>query len=190
MGTKQVELLARDTKVIAGIQKRLQGMTIVILGVSYSAAQLVAIFQSHIDALNALAALRGQVTAGVQAAATLTEKTNAVFLGIQSEVRNQFNNAPDVLSDLGMTPKKVGTRSPVTNVVAAVKGRATRTRRGTTGSAEKAKVTGGLTPAEIQAAVAAEVAPVVGASEAQTAAASATSASATPAVAGSGTPRQ
>ena len=66
----------------------------------------------------------------------------------------------------------------------------TRTRRGTTGSAEKAKVTGGLTPAEIQAAVAAEVAPVVGASEAQTAAASATSASATPAVAGSGTPRQ
>ncbi len=150
----------RDAKIIAGILKHLQNVpAIVLAGVSYTPTTLVALFQSHIDAANAVDTFKGQWKNAVVAFRTLSKTVSNAVSGLRELVRQMFNNAPDALADFGFAPKKAPKRKPVTNVVATQKRRATRVARHTMGPKEKLSVKGSVTAAEIGASVAAEVAP-------------------------------
>jgi hypothetical protein len=156
--TSQAQSVARERAAIRGIQKRLQGMTFIILGVPYSAETLEALFQGHIDAVAATASLRAQVAGAVKTAHDLTARLHPIFLALQTILRIQLNNAPDALADFGMVPRKIARRSAATNLIAAVRGKATRVERRTMGKAQKLKIKGTVTPEELAAAVAEVVA--------------------------------
>ena len=156
----RLSIQTRDAKIIAGIQKRLLNVpSVVLAGVTYTPAALTALFQSHIDAANAVDTVKGQWKNAVVAYRTLSKTVTNAVVGLREIVRQMFNNAPDALADFGFAPKKTTPRTPVVKVAAAVKNRATRAARNTVGSKKKLAIKGAVTPSEIGAAVTAELEP-------------------------------
>jgi hypothetical protein len=132
----------RDRKMIAAIQKYLMALSsILIRGVVYTPAQLIALLQNDIAtadaATKAKASLHDAVTAAKAQRATM-----APFLtGFRTYVLNQFKDA-STISDFGFTPQKEPTRTVADKAAAATKAKATRAARHTLGSTQKKTVTG------------------------------------------------
>src|SRR5260370_15367582 len=93
---------ARDAKIIAGILKRLPNVPSIVLGgVTYTPTSLVALFQSHIDAANAVDSVKGQWKLALEAFRSLTKTIKNAVTGLREFVRQMFNDAPDALADFG-----------------------------------------------------------------------------------------
>lgn len=147
-------VLARNAKIIAGINNRLKTVQAIVLGgVSYTPASLAAQFQSQIDAVNTVIASRGQWTTSIQALDAMMPKVEALAIGLREFVRQLFNNDPQALADFDFAPKKAAVKDPLKQVAAAQKRAATRKARGTTGKKQKLAIKGAVTPAGIGAAV-------------------------------------
>jgi hypothetical protein len=148
----------RDAAIISGIKKRFQNVPSVVLGgVTYTPAALAALFQSHINAANAVVTAKGQWKNAIAAYQTLTKTVSNAVTGLQEIVRQMFNNAPDAVADFGFTPKKTTKKSTVIKVVAAAKSRATREARNTLGKKEKLQIKGAVTAQSVGAAVTAAI---------------------------------
>jgi hypothetical protein len=152
---------SRDAQVIAGIQKRLENdPPIVLAGVSYTAASMTALYQSQLNAITAVATATAQRTSAIQAYKALTATVDTVTPGLRDYLRQTYNNAPEVLADFGMTPKKAAAkRDPVTNVVAAARNAATRKARHTEGPKAKLETKAVVSTADIASQVAARISP-------------------------------
>jgi hypothetical protein len=161
MGTaNRASTTTRNTNVIAGIQKRLMTMTaMVLVGVSYTPQALIALFQSHIDALNANQSAEGMWKAAILAARTLTVTVDTVLTALLAVVRTTYVNQPDALADFGLAPKKATKKDPVTQVIAAARNRATRIERGTRGKKARLEITGTVNAAQVAAKVTEALAP-------------------------------
>ncbi len=158
--TNRSTIQSRDAQVIAGIKKRLQSVPAFVLGgVSYTPATLVALIQSQLDAITAVAAATAQRANAILAYKAVSLTVNNAMLGLRDIVRQMFNNAPDAVADFGFTPKKTTKRSPVTNVVAAARVRATREARGTRSAKAKLAIKGAAAASDIVATVTAHMEP-------------------------------
>ena len=156
----KVSKTTRDTKVIAGIQKRLMTMTaMVLVGVSYAPQAMIALFQSHIDALNAIQSAEGKWNAALLAARALTVTVDALT-ALLAVVRTTYVNQPDALADFGLAPKKAKKTDPVKQVIAAAKNKATRLERGTLGKKARLDIRGTVGAAKVAAAMAPSTTPV------------------------------
>jgi hypothetical protein len=145
---------ARDAAVIAGIKKRLQNVpSVVLAGVTYTPAALEALYENHLEAAAAVESLKAQWKAAVQAYETSSKTLAKVTFGLREIVRQMFDNAPAALADFDFTPRKTSQKSPVTQVVAAERNRATRKARNTLGPKAKLRIKGAPTASEISAAV-------------------------------------
>jgi hypothetical protein len=140
-------VVVQAEQLIAGTNKHLANVTQVMLtGGSFTPSQVTA-------QLQALANLRRDVdTAKALTKAKLAaEKTDMPALRIfrdafVSFVKAAFGNAPDVLADFGLHPKKARTPQTVeAKAVSAAKRKATRAARHTMGSKQKKGVKGAVT---------------------------------------------
>jgi hypothetical protein len=154
-------LQARDAQVIAGIDKRLQGVTsIKLLGTAYTTGELSDVFQGHIDTFAQIAALRAQLREAVAAARAKTKQVATLGRALRTYLVNDNGSTSAVLGDFGFAPDKVRQTDPVTQVVAAEKLRATRKARGTR-SKKANKAIKGVIPAKIAIVTGAPSAPAL-----------------------------
>lgn len=134
---------ARDAQVIAGIDKRLQGVSsIKLLGTAYTTSELSDVFQGHIDAFTQVAALRAQLREAVATARARTKQVTTVARALRAYLVNDNGSTSVVLGDFGFAPDKARQTDPITQVVAAEKLRATRKARGTRSKKAKSKIKG------------------------------------------------
>jgi hypothetical protein len=159
MATLSREVLdARDARVILGILQNLANTGPYVLGgVSYTSAELAALFQSRIDSGRKVDATRAAWAKAVQDDRAISKKVDAAYLGLREILRQRYDNAPGPLGEFGIAPKKVVTLDPLTQLVAAEKRRATRKARHTLGPKQRLKIKGVLAPGELSAQVIAEV---------------------------------
>jgi hypothetical protein len=151
---------ARNTKVIAGIQKRLEGVPSIVLdGVSYTPTSLVALFESQLTSQATVSTTKGAWTAAVSADSALAKKVNSAYTALQHIVRTMFANAADVLADFGMTPTKSTKPTLLTKVVASEKRTVTRGARHTMGKKERLAISGDATASDIASALTDKIVP-------------------------------
>ncbi|MGD0529879.1 MAG: hypothetical protein ABSE49_32385 [Polyangiaceae bacterium] len=143
----KMTIQARDSQVIAGIQKDLKTVSSLSLaGTTFTTITLVALIQSRVDAINAVAAARASWLAAVAALETLSKQVNAVEKGLKAYVFNLFGETSPLIADFGFTAPKQTTPTVAVKQLAAQKRAATRTARNTMGKKEKAKIKGTVTP--------------------------------------------
>jgi hypothetical protein len=128
-----------------GVKKRWMARgAIVIYGKSYTPQEILDELQSFLDAaaatLHAHGVWREQVAK--QRALEAAGRSFVGFLGVA--VRTEYGESATALEDFGLEPaKKTGPKTVQAKVVAAVKGKATRVRRGTMGKRQRKKVKAG-----------------------------------------------
>jgi hypothetical protein len=131
---------------IAGTQKNAPNGSFTFGGVTYTAATLDQLFQSLIDALSAADAAKAAWKAALSKAQGVRANVLPVVRGYKALLLATDGNAPDVLADYGLTPRKA--RAPLSTdaqAVANAKSKATREARHTMGSVEKKSVKGNVT---------------------------------------------
>jgi hypothetical protein len=141
--TSHIALKSRDTSVMAGIDKHFTA-SVTLDGTAYTPAELKALFQSQVTALEACEALRKSLSDAVVNAKAVGAKVNSAFLLLRGGLIMQYGkNANAVLNDFGMTvPKTAGPRTIEAKALAAAKSKATRAARHTMGAVQKKAVTG------------------------------------------------
>jgi hypothetical protein len=163
--TSKVSRAARITAIVAGIQKHFSGQASLQLGnTSFSPAALIALLQGDITLSNKATASRAQLTTDVEAANQSHQTVDPLLRFINALVISQFGDteaSASILGDFGMSPRKVPVKSAEVKAEAAVKLRATRVARGTTGPKQKAKITGVVPAAPPITGAAVVPAPVV-----------------------------
>jgi hypothetical protein len=136
-------LKTRDTSVMAGIDKHITS-SITISRTAYTPAELKAVFQSQITAIDANQSLRKQLADGVANAKALAKTLDNTFQLLRSALIAQYGkNANAILSDFGMTtPKTLGAKTVEAKAIAQAKRAATRAARHTMGAVQKKAVKG------------------------------------------------
>src|SRR5579859_6615428 len=98
---------AHDAQVIVGIHKDMPNVSALALaGETFTAASLVALFQSRIDAVNAVTAAKAHWHAAVAAFATLDARVTSATRGLKQYVINTYGATSPVLADFGFAPPK------------------------------------------------------------------------------------
>jgi hypothetical protein len=142
----KAQALAQVQALIAGTQKHLPTGSFTIGSTTYTAAALIQVLQSLVDAMTKRnAAVTGAKDAAAAEQVTETQ-VGPILQAYRRLVLAAYANATQTLSDFGLVPPKA--RTPMTTeqkAAAAAKAKATRTARGTTSKKAKLKVTGNVT---------------------------------------------
>ena len=143
--TSHGTLKNRDTSVMKGIDKHLT-TNFTIAGTTYTPAELKALFQSEITAIEASDALRKSLTDSVQNVKTVGATVKEAYLLLRGGLITLYGRkANAVLNDFGMQiPKASGPQTVEAKALAKAKSAATRVARHTLGSAQKKAVTGNV----------------------------------------------
>jgi hypothetical protein len=137
-------LIARNNSVDAGIDRYVT-TNVTIGGVTYTPAQLKAVFQAHTTALQTSDGAHEAWQSEVLAATAAGKTPAAVYGSLRSYLVGLYGKtAVTTLAASGMTAPKTTTPTVAVKAAAAVKRSATRTARHTMGSNEKKKVTGNV----------------------------------------------
>jgi hypothetical protein len=141
--TNRPSVIARNTGVMAGIDKHITG-PVIIGGITYTPATLKAVFSDENAAITATEALHTQVTDQVQATNQARAKGSLTYQLLRSFLIGQYGKqANAVLGDFGMeAPKSTGATTLKSKTAAATKRAATRQVRNTMGSVQKLSHTG------------------------------------------------
>ncbi len=128
---------------LAGLQQFTKGVTAInVKGTPYKPAVLVAIYQKCLDTRTALAAIRAQEPAALEArdAADATRKTvDASVLAWAVETYGPSSPQAKTFGYVAPNPAKPTVQ---TRAAAVAKAKATREARGTAGKKQKKKITG------------------------------------------------
>jgi len=147
MSTNYNKSASLADQLIAGTKKHLSTVTSVTLaGTAYTSAQIEASLQTLSDLNAAVDAARATTKAKVAAQTTQAPPLRSLMAAFVAYVKVTFGNAPDVLIDFGLAPKKA--RTPLTSeekVAATAKRAATRAARHTMGKVQKKGVKGTVT---------------------------------------------
>ena len=146
-GTK-VSRQAQLSALVAGIQKRMSGVSSITLGgVTVPVADMVKLFQTDIDEMKASAKAKADYLAQVQTERTMRAKVNPTLRQFKNYVLATFGDTQDaisVLEDFGLKPRKTAKLTAEQKAEAQGKAKATRKARGTSSTTAKAE---GSTPA-------------------------------------------
>jgi len=132
---------------IEGIAKHLATVgQLTLAGGSYTPAQVTTQLQAIVTARADVDAAKAQVEAKLAASRAQAPAQHAFLEALVSYVRAAFGNAPDVLADFGVKPKKAPTPLTVeAKAAAAAKRAATRAKRNTLGKVQRKAVKGDVT---------------------------------------------
>ena len=135
----------RNRKAAAAVQKHFGSMPAIVLdGVTYTPAEVVAELQSAIDAADATIAAAGAHHQAVLAERATAARTDALYAALKSFTLNQHKPRAEVLAEFGMTLPSRQAPSAETLAAAAEKRAATRAARHTMGKRQKMKVKGAV----------------------------------------------
>lgn len=143
--TSHVTLKNRDTSVMKGIDKHIT-TSFTIAGTTYTPAELKALFQSEITAIEASDGLRKSLADSVQNVKTVSATVNEAYLLLRGGLITLYGRkANAVLNDFGMEiPKVSGPQTVESKALAKAKRAATRAARHTMGSVQKKAITGNV----------------------------------------------
>jgi hypothetical protein len=146
-----------ETRIVNNLVAVLGKVSIPISGKIMTPAQIVALFQSHLDATAHVANLRAQLKAAIQSEDALHATVKAAVVCVRSYVAAAYGERSTQYASLGFEPRKPAQKSAKTKAQAVDKLLATRTARHTMGKQQRAQIFGVLptTPAESAGAPAA-----------------------------------
>ena len=142
MSPTQTDEKARFVEAIAGVTKHVT-TPVTLLGVSYTATTLSAIFTNATTALDEERSLKAQLSKQRTARVAAVAEANAVYNALRQSLIAQNGSEPALFEDFGMTlPKPRTVRSAADKAATVQKAQATRAVRHTMGSLQKKKVKG------------------------------------------------
>jgi hypothetical protein len=139
-------LADQDSKLVAGVQKRLSGQSFTVNDQPCTAQQVVDTLQGRISKALAVETARAALQAATKAFREERAQTAGFVSAFRSIVRGMFQS-PTALADFGLSPRKSTKKTLETKVTAVAKAKGTRTARGTRGPKAKAKIKGAATAA-------------------------------------------
>ena len=148
--TTRARTLAALQALISGLQKQFPGGKFTLANVELTTVALVTLFQSAIDALNALAPAEAAYDAALANARAVMANVGPVTLDLKHMLLTMYSNAPQTLGLFGLTPPKAkAPRTAQQKAVAVAKAKATREARGTTSAKAKAAIKGNVTGLQV-----------------------------------------
>ena len=134
---------ARATGIIAGLVKHFLGASYSLGGKEYTRRQLVAEFQSHLDAIDEVDATRAALAAAVAKERKLARQVAALARYVKMSAESRFGLTPTICADFGWeVPKPPGPKTVKAKLEGAKKARETRKARGTMGKRQRKKIRG------------------------------------------------
>lgn len=130
------------TRLLQGIAKHFtDGLPVVLGGKSYTPAELAAVFQAHLDAIDAVTTARAQLATAILRRRGAARRAGEATRLLKLRVAGTDGFSATVWADFGwQVPKKPGPKTVMAKVVGAAKARATREARGTLGKRARKKV--------------------------------------------------
>ena len=122
---------ARVTSAIAGVQKNFSTVAqIMLAGVAYTPAALIAILEAYAPLVSALTAAHSQLHAAVLAERAQRKQVLFILRALAAYVINLYGSDPNKMGDFGFSPSKpLGVESAATRAAAVAKAKATRAAR-------------------------------------------------------------
>jgi hypothetical protein len=114
-------------------------------GSTYTPADLVKLIQSRIDSADRTNTTKAAWHSEVLAGRALNTNLAPIVRNLRQYVINVFGETSPVLADFGFAPPKRATLTPEQKAAAAVKAKATRAARHTSGKKQKKAVKGDVT---------------------------------------------
>ena len=138
MKTTKNAFVAQLVGYIAGLGKHYAGQTLLLDGQSVTAASLVTLFQTVVDASTAAQEADTQRTAAIAKTTAAIAAAQPMAKSLKNLVLTASGQDTATLADFSLEPRKIPVVSPETRVAAAKKAAATRKALGTMGSQQKA----------------------------------------------------
>lgn len=135
-------------KAIAGVQKRFPNQSFMLGGKAFTTAELVALFQSLIDAMAAAVAAKAARAKAVANVKSLKTTVIPVHRDLIAFVEATLGRDPTVLADFGEELSQRKTPTAEEKAAAVQKRKSTRAARHTMGSVQKKAVKGTEAPPE------------------------------------------
>jgi hypothetical protein len=138
---------------VAALQQLVDGLTqnaatapsVVLAGVTLKPGDIVAKIQARLAVAKAVAAAAATWHSAVQTDKAAAEQLKPLVATVKQTLIAAFSTQLVVLAEFGLTPRKKPVVSPATRTAAALKAKATRAARGTTGKVQKAAITAPVT---------------------------------------------
>lgn len=144
ISTQKATIEAEFKALVVGLQTELAGVSsFVVRKKQYTNPELVAMFQSRIDAAEQTKADRTKLHASVVAERALHQQVMPLRAGIKSFLQSRYGKDGAELQKFGFTPAKTPQGSTAAKSAGVSKSKATRDARGTKGKKQKALVKGG-----------------------------------------------
>jgi hypothetical protein len=128
--TSNNDRTAADRQLKQGLLKRLPNLALTILGQPVTTANVTAILDKRIAAVDAAVQAHGAWQAAVQAVRDLFAQSRAVILAVKRYVRIQYENDAAALADFGMKPSTRKVLTAEEKAQATAKRLTTRKQRG------------------------------------------------------------
>lgn len=146
MATKSVtktETLARDEGLIVGFPKAWPTASVLVDGVTFTAASAVTMLQGRVQVATNVVTTKAAYLAAVKVADAEYSATAKAVSGLVEAVYVAFGDDPAALAEFQLPVRKGATkRTPAQYEAAAAKAKATRAARHTMGPKQKAAITG------------------------------------------------
>jgi hypothetical protein len=145
MGANSTKLQHADTTLATGLPKVLPPtFTVTIDGKVYTLAQLIAGINGRVDARTNVANARGAHKQALLALAAAIANSHVMVTGLKQVLLVMYASQPDVLAQMGLTPRKTAVKDVAAKSAAIAKSKATRALRHTMGSKQKAQIKAGV----------------------------------------------
>jgi hypothetical protein len=156
--------VVEDQKLIVGVQKHLAGMSLVLAGKTFTAAEAVALLQARIDVAGPVQTARATWMSMIDNEKAKITETQKYVSALRQIVKGMFAADVATLADFGIVLQR--TQATLTSEDAALKAarsKATRAARHTAGPKQKAKIKGVVPtpPSPIQPTATSPAAPAV-----------------------------
>jgi hypothetical protein len=143
--TSQAIRVTRAVHIIRGVEKRFSPRgTYQVSGKPYTGAQIAAVFQRYLDAVDAVTAARAAFGAAVRAEKLAARSAEELSAALKSTVKSAWGGTRETFADFGWElPRRTGPKSVEAKAEGAKKARATRHARKTMGRRQREKIRAG-----------------------------------------------
>jgi hypothetical protein len=133
--------IARDNARINGVKKfPIPGPSLLVNNVAYTQAQIEAVYQADIDAVQEVQAAHTALAAALAKAEPVRAATSTFDAAFRLCVEGAYGTAPDAMTTYGMPKKPRRAMTSEEKAAAKVKAAATRAARHTMGKRQKASI--------------------------------------------------
>ena len=135
-------IVKAETTIVSHLMSAVGKISLPVNGAIMTTAQLMALFQGHLDAITKVDSLRAQLTAAIQSEEKLRASAKGATICLRNYVAAAYGEASTQYGSLGFSPRKPAQKTAAEKAQAVTKLLATREARHTMGKVQKSKITG------------------------------------------------